>query len=858
MAGAPSTLDLNLQSSYGVLLIGCFLSAAVWGISIVQTILYFLLVIDTANEVLVLKSVWPALISHWGKVEILLKSEGTVELVHHVWVAAIVATGVQSYYIWRIYTLGLAPYNFLVFGTAPVSAGQQTKQLTAVAISLRASGAATDILIAVSMVWLLLQPRNQNQFTSTQKMVSRLLLLSINSGAWTALLAMMDLICIVAFPTYFTFCIFELPLCSMYLSTLLVNLNARKFISNVHQTSIDLSDMTRDRNDGNFMEPIHFVQQAEASTRRTAYSQDIDIFDPAALYNLQIPFLALFLLNDATAPAMHNFGMRVLVKAVWVLLAVQRVHAAQVKLGSTMLSGSDTPLLQGEFFGGIPYAEPPVGPLRLALPVPKFSLGNSPTFDATEFGASCIQPASPFTPAGLPLSEDCLTINVFRPAGLSARSGVPVMAWIFGGSFFTGTPVTFNASELVFRSITRGTPMIYVSFNYRLGPLGFPQGPEAAARGVLNLGLRDQVLALQWVQQNIGAFGGDPAKVTVFGQSAGSVSVGLLYLNDNFARLARAAIFQSGQPGTTVLFDSNRAVPQWLVFANTACHSTDLTANNTFACLLTASADDILAGEEAGVSALVGEFPFIPVLDGVGGCNPSSSQPPIKIGRWRKGSFHYRIFSKIAGTLFVAASIGITSPDQIVSQINSSFTPCSAGPVALAEATDTLMSLYPDNPILGSPFNTGNDTFGYSSQYKRAAALLGDLLIQALRRSWAQTASQRGAKVYSYLFTDPQPQNPPFLGVAHLSELPYIYGEITAANGTARAALGEMMQDYWISFAASLDPNDGKGLNRPIWEEYGKDQRILQLDSTDSKMVADTFRQEEMSFIVGNAQLFSQ
>ncbi|KAJ7216322.1 esterase 1 [Mycena pura] len=531
--------------------------------------------------------------------------------------------------------------------------------------------------------------------------------------------------------------------------------------------------------------------------------------------------------------------------------------APQVQLGSTLVTGRATPALQTEFFGGIPYAEPPVGNLRLARPVPKFSLAPASTFDATDFGASCIQTASPFVPAGLPMSEDCLTLNVFRPAGLAADAAVPVLAWIFGGSFFTGTTVTFNASELVFRSITRGTPIIYVSLNYRLGPLGFPQGSEAASRGVLNLGLRDQTLALEWVQHNIAAFGGDPTKVTVFGQSAGAISVGLLYLNDNFASLARAAIFQSSQPGTTVLFDANRSAPQWLVFANFACGTTNLTIDDTFSCLLSASADDIPAGEEAGVTAMVGEFPFFPVLDGPAGI--VSTLPSVRLSGGAGNNVPFMSGSVLDdGTLFVAASVGTNSSDQIVAQINASFTPSPGGAPALANAIGTLLELYPDDPALGCPFGTGNNTFGFSSEYKRAAALLGDLLIQAPRRSWSQTASQQGTTVYSYLFTDPQPENPDFLGVMHTSELAYFYGGISAANGADTLALSEMMQDYWISFAVSLDPNDGNGSDRPSWEEYSVAQRVIQLNSTSTMMIADDFRQQQMSFISDNALLFSQ
>ncbi|KAF8178206.1 hypothetical protein K438DRAFT_1281600 [Mycena galopus ATCC 62051] len=338
MAAIPISLDLNLQSTYGVLLIGCFLSAAVWGVSFVQTLLYFmmyekdpwklkllimfLIAVDTANEILVLRSVWPGLILHWGRVDVLGKSEGTIELIHHVWVAAIVAAAVQSYYAWRIYTLsgrkrlipcllipliawqiiGLGPYNFLAFGHAAVSAGKQTKQLTAVAISLRATGAVSDILIATVMVHLLTKQRSQftryskhythptarfvTSSSSTQRLVSKLLILSVNSGAWTAILAVFDFISIVAFPLDFTFCIFELPICSLYLSTLLVTLNARKFINNSQTSmSMDLGDMTRSGNRTSRTESLHFVpggpEQHLLSTG-TAYLSHADSGSSAA------------------------------------------------------------------------------------------------------------------------------------------------------------------------------------------------------------------------------------------------------------------------------------------------------------------------------------------------------------------------------------------------------------------------------------------------------------------------------------------------------------------------------------------------------------------------------------------------
>ncbi|KAF7366360.1 Carboxylic ester hydrolase [Mycena sanguinolenta] len=557
---------------------------------------------------------------------------------------------------------------------------------------------------------------------------------------------------------------------------------------------------------------------------------------------------------------MHSTLNYMLQLLLWPLLLTTQSYAAQVQLGETTVIGSDIPLLGGEFFGGIPYAEPPIGDLRFARPVPKFSLGNLSTFDATQFGPSCIQPPSAFTPADLTVSEDCLTINVFRPADLTSDASVPVMVWIFGGSFFTGTPVTFNASSLVARSVSRGTPIIYVSFSYRLGPLGFPQSSAAASQGILNLGLRDQILALEWVQSNIVSFGGDPSKVTVFGQSAGAVSVSLLYLTPNFKSLARAAIFESGQAGTTGIFKADKSIDQWNIFVN----STPTCAGNSedaFACLRAATTDELLAAENAALLATVGEFPFFPVLDGPDGLIPELPSDLLASPWCGAEIFLAQKFSSqisFPGTLFVAASSAINSTAQIVDQLNSSFYPCGSAS-ALQNAMNMLLKLYPDIPALGCPFDTGNDTFGISPIFKQAAALIGDIVIQAPRRFWSQTSSSKGTAVYSYIFTDPQPENPPFLGVAHLSEIPYVYGDITiAANGTGPGTLSEIMQDYWLSFATSLDPNDGKGAPRPHWELYRAKKNVLQLNSSNTGMISDDFRLKQMVFIDKNSALFCQ
>jgi acetylcholinesterase len=131
---------------------------------------------------------------------------------------------------------------------------------------------------------------------------------------------------------------------------------------------------------------------------------------------------------------------------------------------------------------------------------------------------------------------------VLRPAGISFNANLPVLTYIYGGGFSGGTSGIYNGSAIVAQSMVRGTPVIYVNFNYRTGPLGFPQGKDAKASGSLNLGIKDQIAALKWIQLNIGAFGGDKTQVTVFGQSAGAISISILMLQPLFKQLVRAAV----------------------------------------------------------------------------------------------------------------------------------------------------------------------------------------------------------------------------------------------------------------------------------------------------------------------------
>jgi carboxylesterase type B len=225
-------------------------------------------------------------------------------------------------------------------------------------------------------------------------------------------------------------------------------------------------------------------------------------------------------------------------------------------------------LLSVESFNGIPFAQPPVGQLRLKPPQPLTSpIGK---IDASGIPKACPQfffsvddgsiPSDALgTILNTPLfqtvtnaGEDCLTINVQRPEGTAKDAKLPVLFWIFGGGFELGSTQMYDGTSIVRESVDQGKPVVFVAVNYRVGGFGFMPGKEILADGSSNLGLLDQRLGLQWVADNIAAFGGDPDKVTIWGESAGAISVFdqmALYDGDNTYKgkpLFRGGIMNSG------------------------------------------------------------------------------------------------------------------------------------------------------------------------------------------------------------------------------------------------------------------------------------------------------------------------
>lgn len=246
-----------------------------------------------------------------------------------------------------------------------------------------------------------------------------------------------------------------------------------------------------------------------------------------------------------------RFSFLTVVVGFFFAASVTSQPLAETKNGT--YQGRYLPEWDQDVFLGIPYAQPPVGDLRFRWPQ-SINTSFAEVREASAYGASCMQYHTNFT-----LSEDCLTLNVIRPSTGDKSSPetlpLPVLVWIYGGGLYTGSTADpqYNLSGIVRVSQDMGQPVLAVSMNYRLGMWGFLQTPGLVAEGSSNAGLLDQRLALQWVQENIAAFGGDPDRVVIWGESAGAQSIAyhLFSYDGRNDGLFRGAIMESGGPTGT-------------------------------------------------------------------------------------------------------------------------------------------------------------------------------------------------------------------------------------------------------------------------------------------------------------------
>jgi acetylcholinesterase len=495
-------------------------------------------------------------------------------------------------------------------------------------------------------------------------------------------------------------------------------------------------------------------------------------------------------------------------------------------------------------FLGIPFAHPPVGNLRFRLPEPLDSYTGK--HNATAYGLSCPQQATALSflsglpeetlealsiifGAGVTLAdgEDCLTLNVIAPDNVGPRSKLPVVVWIYGGGFEDGSTAIYDGTVIVNRSIALQQPVIYVSMNYRVSAFGFLASREVKGAGVGNLGLWDQRLALQWVQKYICEFGGDPEKVTIWGQSAGSISVSLQMITNggNTEGLFRAAFMQSGSPQQTSDITAGQPYYDFLV-ESTGCSG----SSDTLECLRDAPYDILKAAVNNTPSIFSYQsvaLAWPPRVDGV--FLVDDPQKLLKRGEVARIPFVSGECDD-EGTLFSLTSTNVTTEADLRTYLKAYYFPN-----ATDSQMDDLLTLYPQDVTQGSPYDTGTQN-ALTPEFKRIASITGDFVFQAPRRYFLQTVSDK-QKTWSYL--SKRLKSVPILGSFHESDIPNIYG-------------GGDLTDFLIQFVTNLDPN---GILSPQWPQYTTSSPQLmtflgdQVTNNNRTITLDTYRVKQMEFI---------
>jgi para-nitrobenzyl esterase len=457
-------------------------------------------------------------------------------------------------------------------------------------------------------------------------------------------------------------------------------------------------------------------------------------------------------------------------------------------------------------FLGVPYAAPPVGDLRWRPPQPAAAWHG--IRDATSFGPHCAQPATPYGVAST--SEDCLYLNVYTPPfAVPGLPLAPVMVWIHGGALVVGLSDGYNPADLVARGV------VVVTINYRLGALGFVSHPALSAESPNhasgNFGLLDQQAALRWVQRNARSFGGNPHNVTIFGESAGGLSVHSQLASPLAGGLFHRAIVQSGAYLLT---------PPTLAAAEAAGSSFATQAgcvDQTAACLRSLPVATVLA-RQAGGSPTVDGYVLTQSLASAFTGGAFNHVPVIQ------GSNHdeWRLFvaqaeatsgvplSAAAYVPTVAATLGISVP------------------AATALTTAYPLSAYPSPSLaLGA---IGTDAI-FACNARRVAGLLS-----------------QHVPTYQYEFNDPEAPQLFFpsvsfpTGAYHAAELQYLFDLTrTAALTPEQVALSRTMVRYWTQFAWAGNPN---WVGSPAWPRYDTTQQHFQAlvpgtSRTDAGFAAD-------------------
>jgi para-nitrobenzyl esterase len=477
------------------------------------------------------------------------------------------------------------------------------------------------------------------------------------------------------------------------------------------------------------------------------------------------------------------------------LVGLSGLNAQQVISRTTVEQGEIEGVVEDGLgmFNAIPYAKPPVGDLRWKAPVP---MDKWEGVYKTDHYAP-MPPQHPMTLPGVTMpewNEDCLYLNVITPA-TSQDEALPVMVWIHGGGFIIGYYGNPIGNKLAKKGV------VYVSIAYRTGALGFlalPEPSKESGKGISgNYGLLDMIQALKWIQQNIAAFGGDPNKVTIFGESAGAIAVSMLCASPAAKGLFRGAISESGGsfcPVSENIYLNNQAIRNLKGAEALGVDFMKRMGAKSLKELRKMSPEAWINDEKT--TSISG---FWPTVDGV-------VITDDQYNLYERGE--YNDVNVLIGT-------------------NSDEGPMFVRPTSVENYQARMDSVYgPYAERVLSEYPATNEQEVYEA--------LGDIFRDAEfawhTYAWAKLQKQTGkSKVFVYYFDqlNRAPWVPPFInrrGAFHGDETSYVFGTMPDYASPTENALSDIMMDYWVNFVKTGDPN-AKGL--PYWSEFNENEATV-------------------------------
>jgi para-nitrobenzyl esterase len=499
----------------------------------------------------------------------------------------------------------------------------------------------------------------------------------------------------------------------------------------------------------------------------------------------------------------------------WSVQAAETLFSARVQVESGALEGA----VQDEVlsFKGIPFAAPPVGDLRWRAPQPVQPwTGVRP---ATAYGHDCMQKPFPSdaAPLGTEPAEDCLVLNVWRPAQQTADK-LPVMVWIYGGGFVNGgsSPAVYDGSAFARRGV------VLVSFNYRVGRFGFfahPALSKETPNGPLgNYGYMDQIAALKWVKRNIAAFGGDPDNVTVFGESAGGISVHTLLTSPLATGLLHKAIIESGG-GRSGLLPTRRLredVPGGPVSAEA---------------IGVAFAKGVgIEGDDAAALAALRKLPAERVIDGLNLASMGAAAATYVGGPIIDGQIVVETAEdayRAGRNVKVPLLIGANSAD--------------IGFSAAKTMDDVFGPFGPDREKALAAYDPDKTGDVRAVGYKVA---MDQLMVEPARfTAKALTAQRLRAYVYRFSYVA-ESMRKEWPGAPHATEIPFVFDTVAAKYGKDLtpndAATAKAMNACWTNFAKTGDPNATGAVPWPAYDP--QTDAIMDFTNTGPKAGPDPWK----------------